>query len=397
MTEVKNKVIIWGVDNRNTLGMLRELGSYGIDVFFLVKGKGSMAIHSKYCKEYAETSSVEDGMEYLLNNFKSEEFKPIILTPGDGISVFMDEHRDEMEPYFILPTTMEKNMHKKYTDKYNMAMLAEKVGINFPKTISFTKETSLDDVWFPCLIKPAHEKENHYNEFKFKICKNRRQLEKVQKMIREDSEFVLQEYIERDYELVVRGIRAMDGSVKLCGGINIERMSESGFSSYGKINKDVFKMLDAEKISEYVSAIGYYGPFGMEFGVKDGKAYFFEINLRNDATSYLFFKAGAGMLAAYVYSCAGLDYSHISTNVEKDICFIDDIFDFENVIIGKLSRKTWKAQMEKADICIYYSDDDPTPWKYINNSKWKLMIKDIIVKRFRMYIVFVLDKIGIRK
>lgn len=397
MNEVKNKVIIWGIDNRTSLGMLRELGAFGIDILFLVKGNGDIAIHSKYCKQYVETQSTEEGLGYLLNNFKNEEFKPILLTAGDGISVFMDIHREELEPYFILPTTKEKYTHQKYTDKYNMLMLAKEVGINYPKTVKFTKSTPLDDIWFPCLIKPAHESSNHYNEFKFKICRNMHQLKEVQKMIREDSEFVLQEYISGDYEFIVHGMRAMDGTVCLSGGINIERMSDSGFSSYGKITKNALDPILAQKIQDYVSSIGYYGPFGMEFGVKDGKEYFFEINLRNDATSYMFFKAGANSLVAYVYSCAGVDYSHISADVKKDIHFIDDMFDFENVIIGKISLKTWKKQFRQADVCIYYSEDDPEPWKYAKKNQWKQIIKDIIVKRFRIYIVFILDKLGIRK
>ena len=53
--------------------------------------------------------------------------------------------------------------------------------------------------------------------------------------------------------------------------------------------------------------------------------------------------------------------------------------------------------MEQSDIYIYHSEDDPEPGKYAKKSKWKHMVKDIIVKKFRPYIVYVLDKLGVGK
>ena len=46
---LKNKIIIWGADDFNTLGLLREYGEPGVDVFFLIKGARAYASQSKYC------------------------------------------------------------------------------------------------------------------------------------------------------------------------------------------------------------------------------------------------------------------------------------------------------------------------------------------------------------
>ena len=43
-----NKIIIWGIDDFNTLGLLREYKEFQMNVFFLIKGKASYACKSKY-------------------------------------------------------------------------------------------------------------------------------------------------------------------------------------------------------------------------------------------------------------------------------------------------------------------------------------------------------------
>lgn len=39
METIKNPVIVWSIDDFNTLGLLRELGQSRLDLVFLIKGK----------------------------------------------------------------------------------------------------------------------------------------------------------------------------------------------------------------------------------------------------------------------------------------------------------------------------------------------------------------------
>ena len=56
MNETKKRVIIWGVDDYNTLGLFRELGKYNLDITFLIfQGIRHCATLSKYCTNYIET------------------------------------------------------------------------------------------------------------------------------------------------------------------------------------------------------------------------------------------------------------------------------------------------------------------------------------------------------
>lgn len=53
--------------------------------------------------------------------------------------------------------------------------------------------------------------------------------------------------------------------------------------------------------------------------------------------------------------------------------------------------------MSEATVFKYYDKDDTVPYEIAKKGKTKQIVQDIILKRFRLYIVFVLDKIGLRK
>ena len=389
---VDNKIIVWGIDGFNSLSLLRSLGSEGLDVLFLIKGKADFASKSKYCKEYVETSSIEEGYKFLMDNFKLEASKPIIFTPGDDIMVFMDRHKSEMEKYFILPGASVQGDTERYTDKNEMTELAQKIGIVCPKSIKVNKKSSIEGVQYPCLIKPGHEKIGHYNEFKFKVCKNEKQLKRLLKYTRSDSEFIVQEFVPCKEELLIYGCRMWDGATVIAGAIIRDRMASAG-TSHGYMTKEIPPFVDVNTVEEFLTTIDYHGLFSFEYGINCDKAYFFEVNLRNDGTAPFFCQAGTNLPLAYVYSSIGLDYSEISTEVTETTWFIDEIYDVENVISGKVKRKKWKQDLERATAFKYYDKHDEVPFKIVKRGRAKQIIQNFIKKRFRIYIVFVLDKL----
>lgn len=392
-----NKIIIWGVDDFNTLGLLREYGEPQMDVFFLIKGKAAYACKSKYCNHYHFIKSNDEGLNYLLENFSQEKKKPIIITSGDGIAVFIDQHKIELEKYFIIPGTSKQGLQEKYTDKNTMTQLAEEIGILCPKSTYCRWDSNVNDVTYPCLIKPAHQKPGHYNEFKFKICNTKAELKRVLKIVRHDSEFILQDYIPKEKDLLVYGSRMWDGKTILAGAMIRDRWADSGSSSHGLMTKNVPTCIDIVKISNFLDRIDYHGVFSFEYGMVGDKAYFFEVNLRNDGTSHYFYQSGANIPLAYAYSCVGEDYTQVNTEVVEDRWFIDEVFDFENVIKGIISKKQWKADMKQATVFKYYDKNDVEPWRYVMRSRWRQTAQDIILKRFRLYIIYILDKLGLRK
>lgn len=396
---IPNKVIVWGVDDFNTLGLMRELGQFDLDLLFLIKGKAGFASKSIYCKQYLETRSIKEGFHLLLEKYANLTPKPILIVSGDGFITYIDEHKTELETHFILPGCKISGNIKRYIDKNNMTKLANEMGILCPKSYYAQKDTNINefDMHYPCLIKPAHQKPGHYNEFKFKICNDKSALRNTLRFVRQDSEFIVQEYVPKEKDLLIYGGRMADGNTILAGAMIRDRFADSGSASHGIMTNKIPQSIDINTISAFLERIDYYGLFSFEYGMKGDKAYFFEVNLRNDGTSHYFFQAGANIPLAYVYSCVGLDYSHISTTVQHDCWFIDEVFDIENVIKGTISKHQWKQDLNEATIFKYYDKKDPKPWELVNKHKWKQIIQDLLLKKFRIYIVFVLDKLGLRK
>lgn len=397
MERINNKVIVWSIDDFNTLGLMRELGKFDLDLLFLIKGVAGYASKSKYCRNYVETNSVEEGYQYLLDNFKNEEHRPIIIISADDIISFLDHHREEAEKYLIIPGCKIVGNTEKYTDKNTMTALAKEIGILCPQSMFVKWDSSIEGVKYPCIIKPSHQRPGHYNEFKFRICKSEKELRKTLKYVHHDSVFILQEYIPKERDLLIYGGRMADGKTVLAGAMIRDRMADSGSFSHGLMTANIPESVDTAKIAEFLERIDYYGLFSFEYGMVGDKAYFFEVNLRNDGTSDYFNQAGANIPLAYVYSCAGLDYSEIPTNIEKDAWFIDEVFDYENVLKHIVSKKQWKKDKEEATIFKYYNEEDPEPWEMVNGSRHKQMAQDIILKKYRLYIVYILDKLGLRK
>ncbi len=397
MEKIENKVIVWSIDDFNTLGLMRELGKSDLDLIFLVKGRAGFAVKSKYCKQYFETPTIEDGYQFLMANYANENKKPILVISSDEIITFVDQHKEEFEKLFIVPGTTVKGNVEKYIDKNNMTALAEEIGILCPKSRAVKKGADISGFEFPCLIKPSHQKPGHYNEFKFKICKKPRALKRTLRFVRPDSEFILQQYIPKKLDLLVYGGRMWDNNTVFAGAFIRDRWADSGSSSHGYFSENIPKCADMEKVREFLARIDYHGLFSVEYGLLDDKAYFFEINLRNDGTSHYFYQAGANIPLAYVYSSAGLDYSHIPTKVSGEHWFIDELFDVENVILRRVKKKTWKKDMKEASVFKYYDKEDTAPYEIAKKGRVKQIIQDIVLKRFRLYIVFILDKLGLRK
>jgi len=381
------------MDCYNTLGLLRELGQAEIDLLFLIKGKAGFASKSKYCKSYKETSNIQEGFEYLKNNYIDEAFKPIIITSGDDIVTYLDIHRDELCDRYILPVTKEKGNTKKYSDKLTMTSLAQSLGILCPESRSIKWNSCIGGIHYPCIIKPSHQKIGHYNEFKIKICKTEKDLRHILRYVHHDSEFIVQQFIPKTVDYLVYGCRFRDGKTTIAGVLVRDRMNDSGASSHGLITDEVPSSVDTAKITKFLETIEYFGPFSFEYGAYEDRAYFFEVNLRNDGTSHYFYQAGANLPLAYVYSCAGLDYSEIPICVGEKRWFIDELFDVENVITRNISKEKWKQEMNKATIYKYYDEEDIEPYSTVKKEKNKQIIRDIVLNKLRVYIVSILDKI----
>ena len=391
---MNNLIIIWGIDDFNTLGLMRELGQGNLELLFLIKGRRGMAACSRFCKKYTETKNAEEGYRYLMSLDTNKANKPIIITNSDEISVLIDKCKTELETKYIIPCTRQQGLLEQYTDKNAMVGLATELGIVTPWSKSVKWDSDIRDVTYPCIIKPSHLTPGHYNEFKFRICQNESALRKTLKLVRKESVFIVQEYIPKDRDLLIYGARMQDGQTILAGCMIRDRMADSGSSSHGLITNEMpiqFDKEEQEKMVLFLDAIDYCGLFSFEYGLTLNKAVFFEVNLRNDGCSHYFFQAGANIPLAWVLSCAGVDYSNVPTQVSRDSWFIDELFDIENYFHGRITIRKWRDDRKIATVYKYYDKDDIKPYRYVRRRMLWQLLKDIVLARYRLFIVYGMD------
>lgn len=395
---IKNKIIIWGVDDYNVMGLLRQLGKYDFDIIFMVyQGLRGCATSSKYCKRYVLIPTLDDGLTYLLSNFNNEPYKPIILNSNDLVAEFLDEKRELLSKYFVVPGTKIPGSLRKFDSKSVMTQVAEEIGFSVPKSKEVKWNSDITDVEFPCLLKPTQQTEGKYNEFKFKICNTRRILENTLRFVRKESTFILQQYIPKESVALVYGCRTLDGKVHLAGVLEKDRFCDNGDGSHGVLKAEFPDYIKADLIEKFMERVDFYGLFSVEYLVYNKTAYFIEINWRNDGTSHLFYQAGANIPLLWVRSSLGDDVNDVPVRVTTQSFFIDEIFDEDNIKKKVLSRDQWIAERERATVFKYYDIEDMAPYEVVKKGKRKKLLLDSMVAKNRLYIVYIMDKLGIRR
>lgn len=394
----KKKVIIWGVDDYNTLGLFRQLGKYNLDITFLIfQGVKNCATLSKYCTNTFVTATLEEGLQYLLDNYKDKNDKPVIINSNDLIAEFLDNNRELLSKCFVVPGTLSPGLLTKMNDKATMTKIASELGFDVPKSRECKWNSNIDDVEYPCLLKPTHQTLGKYNEFKFRVCKNRLALRNTLRFVRKESSFILQQYIPKESVALVYGCRTLNGKTHLAGVLEKDRFCDNGDGSHGVLMSNFPSYIKAELIEKFMEKVDFYGLFSVEYLVYQGKAYFIEINWRNDGTSHLFYQAGANLPLLWVESCLGNDVSKISTKIAPMSYFIDEIFDEENLKRKVVSHEQWVKERNEATVFKYYDEDDLVPYEAIKKGKGKKLLMDSIVAKNRIYIVWILDKLGLKR
>lgn len=393
------KVIIWGVDDYNTLGLYRQLGKCdNIDITFLIfQGVNNCATRSKYCTNYYVISSLEDGLRYLLDNFHDESNKAVIINSNDLVAEFLDENSPVLSKYFVVPGTSTPGSLKNLDNKATMTKIAAEIGFDIPISRECKWNSNIEDVQYPCLLKPTNQTLGKYNEFKFKICKDRSSLKKTLRFVRKDSSFILQQYIPKESVALVYGCRTIDGRTHLAGVLEKDRFCDNGDGSHGVLLADFPCYIKPELIEKFMEKVDFYGLFSVEYLVYKGKAFFIEVNWRNDGTSHLFYQAGANLPLAWVTSYYDRTLNGINTRITSKSFFIDEIFDEENVKRNVINREQWEIERKEASVFKYYDPEDMVPYEQMKKNKRKKLFMDSIVAKNRIYIVWILDKLGLKR
>ena len=142
----KHKHICLVGDHYNPLAIIRSLGEEGIQpIVVLCNPNPYLVPNSKYIGELHIFPTIEEGYEFIINNYSNELPKPFIYNGSDDISLFLDNHYEELKDNFYF--TNGAGGLCKYLNKYNITKLAEECGLVIPK------EELLETGQMPSLLK----------------------------------------------------------------------------------------------------------------------------------------------------------------------------------------------------------------------------------------------------
>ena len=366
MKKLDATVIIWGNDNYNVLGLLRQLTPYVENVIFLVNNKiNHCAIYSRFCKQYKIVSGIKEGIRYLIDFGFSLNHKAFIITTSDLLAAAVDLNSEKLSRYYFLCTTKEQGELNKALDKNYQCAIARQVGINVPDSREFRWNSPISNISYPCLIKPSFKAVGVRHPFKTCICNNLNDIIGVQKIFDKNGTYTLQQLVKKEKDILIYGCRFEDGRTLYGGSFTKYRWANNGDGSYGILSFEIPECINEKSLDAFLNKINYFGLFSAEFGIENETAWFYEFNLRNDGTSHYFYQAGIcnlPLIWIYCHIYSDHNYPSVISNKKECSVFIDEINDYDNVKSDRMSKAEWKKDYKKASVYKYYAKNDRMPW-----------------------------------
>lgn len=377
------KVLIIGHDMHNALGLMESLGLKGVkpDVIVLMPHGGqSILQRSKNHNRFWICRDEDEIIKCMINNFPKSDEKTLVLTAADIISVYLDNHYEELKDLFYLPLPTFHGELERMMSKQYMHELAIKTGITVPRTWLTDDNTLPADVEYPCITKGINSTQGSKEDLY--ICKDQSDLKAFLGNGQHCDTIQIQTYIDKEYEFQLMGCSLDNGNeVIITGRTTIDRpngIDNTFFLSFDKIEPEKKELI--EKAKQYIKATTYNGPFSMEFlHGKDGKDYFMELNFRNDGNAYCQTAAGINTpYIIYLYYFGGDYKAEIAKSVIKKTTWMPGFAYFLFLRQGEFGLGEFLRNMWKADsYSYYYSFDKRVFWYKLYNYTIYRIIKKL--------------------
>lgn len=362
----KHKHICLVGDHYNPLAIIRSLGEEGIKPIVLLCSKNPQLVqHSKYIGELHIFPTNEAGMEYLIQNFSNEEYKPFIYNGSDDIGLIIDKHYEILKDKFYFSNA--QGMLEKYQDKYEITQVAEKCEVRIPKEEILEVGTIPTILSYPVFTKAITSAKGGAWKDQAFICRNEEQLIEAYTHIRE-SKILVQEFIEKKNELCIDGISINGGEqVYMPYGCEYYRFISGSYGNYMKFTPFVDKEL-TDKIIKIIRESKYTGIFCVEFIVgQDDELYFLEVNFRHSGWGYAFTYGGFNLPVRWALSTLNNNLYLDDFEPKDNFSAMNEFSDLKDVLSTKsVSVFKWIREYLTTDCHYYYNRKDPKPfWFYL--------------------------------
>lgn len=345
--------IIIGDSTNNTLSVVRALGKKGIAFILILIGTSDplYVSKSKYIKGnklFAISSINECGV--VLDNLSSG----IIICTFDAAAEWIDIREPELSKKFVTPCRG-KQIGKLF-NKELQCRLAEECRLTVPKSQLLNREDLFSSIkiGFPLIIKPLYSTKGEKSDIH--ICKSVQDLQNAMMIDSRCDAFVLQEFIDKEYELDCIGV-SCDDDVIVAGAVKKIRHYPNliGAGAYGIFLPTVDLDINVDGITEFLKRSNYHGPFSAEFLHYKGENYFMEVNFRNEGLAQVVTDAGANLHATYV---SGVPYERDSL---RQVYMMNYSIDYLHVKEGRISAFHWWRDFLRTRSFINISLKDPMP------------------------------------
>lgn len=352
-------IVVCGYNTFNAYGILRSLGEAGIKSDLITNQcPNPFLTKSKYVKEVAYFTSPDAVPEILLTRFKKEGTN-VVICCDDPIQSATDLKLNVLSEWFVISNCKNKEGElTRLMDKTVQMEIAEECGLTIPKSWSIAKDSALPvGIIYPCIVKPLVSKDGTKKEIN--VCHNK---EDLVNSLKDSGELIVQEFIEKDYEISIAGVRGADGDICLSGVLRKIRQypDMNGLSSFGVLEGfEKYPNFDREAVKKFLDRLDYRGIFCLDMAVKGGKYYFFEINLRNGGKSYFSTSAGYNLPLIYVKAICGLPFGG---GAVKSSYFMGETTDIKQVFKRNLSVLGWFRDLIRTNSFFMFNIKDPKPF-----------------------------------
>ena len=359
-----NDVIIIGGNHHNSLGAIRALGEKGLRPTFIVvtTEKKPFVGFSKYLSRTIQIPNNELIPETLLSECKVSGEKPVIICCSDPSSGVIDENRNRLSSYFLLPGASAQGRIAYLMSKKVMSNLAVEVGLQIPQTY-YCDEFNVNNIPLPCILKPLVSRKGKKSDIH--ICRTKDEIKDGIDSIGPEN-LQIQQFIDKKLEYQLIGCST--GSEVIIPGVShILRPckgSNTSFLQYVPLNED---FCDLEKCKEFVIRTGYRGLFSLEFlRDKQGNDFFMEINFRNDGNAICVTEAGVNLPYIWYLACKGQNYQEEMTRKIKPSYIMPDTAELKLLLTGQISLIDYINDFRKTDRFMEYDKNDPRPfWRMV--------------------------------
>jgi len=301
------KVLVLDGYSKQSLVIVRSLGSKGIEVHCGSSRRMSMALHSKYCRRkvfYPDPSVDPEGFVRFLAQYESEHGGTsglaIIPCSDSTVQTMAWAHRTGRfrAKIQVLP---ELEMLESATDKLKTFDLCERLGIPYPRTWRCMRpedlETFQSELTFPLIVKPRHTFRlidgRGFKDTASVVHTHEEAVERFTDFLTRSGEApIVQEYVSGDEY----GVGCLFSRGKESGMVAYRRLRSLSAAGGASTYRETVRMdpgLHGASDS-LLSGLGWHGPAMVEFKKdrRDGTYRVIEINARFWGALFLSHAAG---------------------------------------------------------------------------------------------------------